>query len=216
MLERNENMSINIGVIDFTQTVPVKLETASLFLPENLTDAVSFSDLLMVVEPQADWLLQNQDRFAEVFACLIISKEGEAASTLKTIQLPQSVPYTHCVLDLADAFNQPSMVGVDLGDFRTIISQGSRLFYYQSPWLTSQTLEPSHLSPHLKELDAFSDIKGLFTVAALSFEHDSGIEAYADIASFVRDKGSENTVAACAVRFTVDEPGSRASVIVVV
>lgn len=201
MQEHNDNLSINIGVIDFTQTITVKLKTASLFLPENLTNAVAFSDLLMVVEPPSDWLLQNQEQLAEVLVCLIISKEGEAPSKLKTIHLPQSAPYSLCILDLADAFNQPSMVSVGLGDFITIISQGSRLFYYQSSWLTSPILELNHLSPHLKELDDFYDIKGLFTVASLSRDHAHSIDAYIEIADFVRDKSSENTVTAA--RYTL-------------
>ncbi|MGO2089130.1 MAG: hypothetical protein ACTH2P_05920 [Oceanisphaera sp.] len=216
MLEDNNRLSINIGVIDFTLSLPLKIERACVFLPEDLIEAVNFSDLLMVIEPPTDWLLQHQAQLSEIFSCVIISKKDEASSKLKTIQLPQSVPYTHCVLDLTDAFNQPSLVGVDLGDFCTIISQGNRLHYYQSSWLTSKTLDSSNLSSHLKELDALSNIKGLFTVAALSQQHSHDIDAYIDIASFVRNKGNENTITACAVRFTPDEPASRASVIAVV
>lgn len=215
MFEDNETPPNQVGIIDFTQSLKGLQDVATFFSHEGLEQAINFSDLLVLVEPPSDWLFQHQSNLTKAHACLVLSKKESGQSSIKTIVVKDDGTYQNCISDLVESVNKPSLVGVCLADLLAAIDQGTNIHFYESKHTKSEKIEDGYLSTQFPVVDSIAEAKGIYIVASLSIEHANDIEDFETIARFFKEKVSYQIMIAYAVRFTINEPGSRVSVIVV-
>lgn len=215
MFEQDDIPPHQVGIIDFTHSLNGPQEVATFFAPDALEQALDFSDLLMLIAPPEDWLCRHQSHLARASACVVLSKKPADQSGLKTIQVKNDDAYRNCVFDLVESINKPSLVGVDLMDLLAVISQGESIHFYESPYTDVAEVDESYLSAHFKGIENLEEVKGIYVVASLSMEHASRIDNFEIIIRFFNDNISTQPTIAYATRFTINEPGTRASIITV-
>ncbi|MHA6963452.1 hypothetical protein [Zobellella denitrificans] len=213
MFEQDDIPPHQVGIIDFTHSLNGLQEVATFFAPDALEQALDFSDLLMLIAPPEDWLCRHQSHLARASACVVLSKKPADQSGLKTIQVKNDDAYRNCVFDLVESINKPSLVGVDLMDLLAVISQGENIRFYESPYTDTAEINKSYLSAHFQGIENFGEVKGIYIVASLSMEHANRMEDFETIIRFFDDKITTQPTIAYAARFTIDEPGTRVSII---
>jgi hypothetical protein len=213
MFEQDDIPPHQVGIIDFTHSLNGPQEVATFFAPDALEQALDFSDLLMLIAPPEDWLCRHQSHLARASACVVLSKKPADQSGLKTIQVKNDDAYRNCVFDLVESINKPSLVGVDLMDLLAVISQGANIRFYDSPYTDAAEIDESYLSAHFQEVEKLGEVKGIYIVASLSIEHASRMEDFDAIIRFFDDNIIDQPTLTYAARFTIDEPGTRVSII---
>ncbi|PSJ45072.1 hypothetical protein C7I36_06320 [Zobellella taiwanensis] len=215
MFEQYDTPPHQVGIIDFTHGLNGPQEVATFFAPDALEQAVEFSDLLMLVAPPEDWLCRHQNQLVKANACVVLSEQPADQSSLKTIQVKNDGAYRNCVFDLIESINKPSLVGVDLMDLLTVISKGENIHFYESPYTDAAEIDESYLSTHFQGIENLGEVKGIYIVASLSIEHANRMEDFETIIRFFDERILTQPTVAYAARFTIDEPGTRASVLIV-
>lgn len=143
----------------------------------------------------------------------VLSKKPASQGGLKTIQVKNDDAYRNCVFDLVESINKPSLVGVDLMDLLAVISQGESIHFHESPHTDAAELDESYLSAHFKGIENLKETKGIYIIASLSIDYANSQEDFVTIVDFFHEKIIKQPTIAYAARFTVDEPGTRVSII---
>lgn len=214
MFEQNDIPPYLVGIIDFTHSLDGLQEVATFFASDALEDAIGFSELLMLIMPPKDWLYRNQSNLAKANSCVVLSAQPAYQNGLKTIQLKNDNAYRNCAFDLIESINKPSLVGVGLMDLLAVISQGENIHFYESPYTDATEINKSYLSAHFQEVENLEEVKGIYIIASLSIDHANSQEDFVTIVDFFHEKMIKQPTIAYAARFTIDEPGTRVSIII--
>lgn len=214
MFEQNDIPPYQVGIIDFTHSLDGLQEVATFFSSDALEEAIGFSELLMLISPSEDWLCLHRSQLAKEKGCVVLSAQPACQNGLKTIQVKNDRAYRNCAFDLIESINKPSLVGVGLTDLLAVVSQGENIHFHESPYTDATEINETYLSAHFNKIENLSEAKGIYIIASLSIDHANSQEDFATIVDFFHEKINKQPTIACAARFTVDEPGTRASVLI--
>ncbi|WP_298722489.1 hypothetical protein [uncultured Oceanisphaera sp.] len=181
-------------------------------------------DFFILIEPDLEWLSANQDDIRSKDALTLILTTAEkpysgidCPDIIDKVLVVSDGSYKVFINDIIDTLTSDNMIGVDFGDFRFVMREGSTATLYSGGYTKEEHFYMDYFEQYFVDSIDYTKLKALFIIISFSIDFISGIDDFEHVSNFFRGQVPEdlNLTLVVTGHFTLDQQGARVSAILV-
>lgn len=223
-MEINDDSFLVTNIVNFSsEEMPV--------LPHvHVVDAnnpASFSvevDLFILIEPEVEWLVANEKYIKSRKSLTIILTtpdkkylESDCSDIVDNILTVKSGRYKVFISDLIRSLTDDHIIGVDFGDFRTVMRQGGTASLYSGGYTKDDHFYMHYFEEYFLESIDYTKLKAIFIIIYFSMDFVHDLEDFEGVSIFFGNQFPDDSNVTFVVTglFTNDPEGARVSAILI-
>lgn len=223
-MENNNESFLVTNIVNFSsEEMPVLSHVHVV----NAYDLTSFSvevDFFILIEPEVEWLVANEEYIKSKKALTLIVTTHEIdyiksdySEVVDNVLVVKNGSYKVFISDLIGALTGSHIIGVDFGDFRTVMRQGDTASLYSGGYTKDDHFYMHYFEEYFVESIDYTKLKAIFIIISFSMDFISDIEDFEHVSIFFRNQLPEdlNLIFVVTGHFTTDSQGARVSAILI-